>query len=1530
MAAPEAPAKNAGSVNPCCARWEARYLKQKINRDRLRDGILILEGEIRKRDDQILSLQKACDEERARADSEREEKKKESCLRISMESELAALKLKISSSQKGGNSKSGDMDAEVEVNRLKQLLEEERAKVGLLGETVESEKQKALELYKTLGEARSSLKIEKSKYEEAKKKLGVEQQKSLIEKVRADANDRKAVEERCRADGLLKELQEEKQKTQKAIDACNLQSQCDFNAVIRNMQAQISEKAAEVCRLKQIIEEEKLNPHLERDKAGEEKNKAAASLEALENVKNKANNAFKILEPEANKEKQSRNQLEMLQKVVKEARSSLALEKLKYEDAMKKIKIEKQKTHREKMCAVEEKEKSMELKRLAEAHKKMALDERMNAGNLLKALEAEKMKVQTLQKENQALILSCKSAGEVDSVPFSTGTTEWIFSASLELEDAKRELVVVEKPEEADRRALVKGLDSNDLRGQLLEARQKIENLEAELKSGVTTNSRDVGQSVSKELAKISFLEEQLKFEKKRRKHSEQVAKLEKDRNTILHHALHKLRDEFAQILCHIDLLERTFCDGSNFHVDNQKKRSKLCNFHCDSSNSRLPCGGNCDLLSSELPMHSSPSPRDGSDCLIPTVACSQLRMFPRQLSGTKTIPVPLLGDPPRDVLPSSVLCSSTASFSNKQLVGSQGKVDGSLATSATHGEVLESPRRSVELNKRKRIDNVAAVAENSFRGSASEASGRKKIKKVLDEVKSIKCIQLEGQRLQQVMEENLATLHSMLYKLADEQMEGEKSLLYTRKGHSCALHDRFPEKGKPPHEADSTMLQCNDSDEYLGMETLGAPVPVQAALAHGSSDPCKYGGDECLLSQQVADASFDASGEEFMKLLNLDDMADEEKFHMAMERPISPTLPEIVLQFSEGCSVSGSKCFVEGNYSDAILLDTDSGCEPLRSGFRCVETRLAMPKFKKDELEKSKVSMDLMHATGNDFLNFRQHNDASASDMSADQIHGLHKDLQWLEGKVAASNLLDLEPASAEATATMFCVLFSDMDDIRSAVRVFSGTRTCASACFLSSSRNLVAQDILAVLASQKHLLTREKVCILFSCLLQHGCSMALKKAKDLHESDALQKFSSDLHSVLSAVDWRTLFDGLCDLSELVSLVEHFVKCKRVYFLGDVDTELHHAWSSNLDGGRTILTVKASSTTQMVTAGVVLASICTALNQMHYLFEFSFNILHVSNKDPHLVLSILHVFARVCGEKYLSMSRYGVLMGVVKTIVTLIESGSDDVICPGGSTRPCFSPCDGCPFSESSASASDMLSLLLHELDSEILAHELHKNLKASASLLGDVLLCGMNEVGCEIKHGAVSPLPVEEGGSLCSFRYGSILPGFELVNRFCSCTDALSLLELVSSIMVWDWTCNKILPCLFKLLETDTLGTVSSSVVLLLGQLGRLRIEECGYKDDGVEDIKHNLSSFLCRLESLKVQPSFVATTASALLGLYSRSPEEWLQKDAKIPTESCLAEAEDIIKKFLSSLSGEKKLLLSSSHHSGFTSNQAMIQT
>ncbi|GAB2213422.1 hypothetical protein Droror1_Dr00021438 [Drosera rotundifolia] len=465
----------------------------------------------------------------------------------------------------------------------------------------------------------------------------------------------------------------------------------------------------------------------------------------------------------------------MLQKVVKEARSSLALEKLKYEDAMKKIKIEKQKTHREKMCADEEKEKSMELKRLAEAHKKMALDERMNAGNLLKALEAEKMKVQTLQKENQALILSCKSAGEVDSVPFSTETTEWIFSASLEPEDAKRELVVVEKPEEADRRALVRGLDSNDLCGQLLEARQKIENLEAKLKSGGTTNSRDVGQSVSKELAKISFLEEQLKFEKKRRKHSKQVAKLEKDRNTILHHELRKLRDVFAQMLCHIDLLERTFCDGSNFHADNQKK----------------------------------------------------------------------------------------------------GKVDGSLATSATHGEVLESPRRSVELNKRKHIDNVPAVAENSFRGSASEAFGRKKIKKVLDEVKSIKCIQLVGQRLQQVMEENLATLHSMLNKLADEQMEGEKRLLYTRKGHSCALHDRFPEKGKPPHESDSTMLQCNDCDEHLGMETLGAPVPIQAALAHGSSNPCKYGGDECLLSQQVTDASFDASGEEFMKLLNLDDMAD-------------------------------------------------------------------------------------------------------------------------------------------------------------------------------------------------------------------------------------------------------------------------------------------------------------------------------------------------------------------------------------------------------------------------------------------------------------------------------------------------------------------------------------------------------------------------------------------------------------------------------------------------------------------------------
>lgn len=84
-------------------------------------------------------MKKACDEECARGDAEREEKEKETSRRISLETEIAALKFEISSLLKEEGFQSHVLVAEK--NRLGRLLVEERAKADVLQKNAEAKKQ---------------------------------------------------------------------------------------------------------------------------------------------------------------------------------------------------------------------------------------------------------------------------------------------------------------------------------------------------------------------------------------------------------------------------------------------------------------------------------------------------------------------------------------------------------------------------------------------------------------------------------------------------------------------------------------------------------------------------------------------------------------------------------------------------------------------------------------------------------------------------------------------------------------------------------------------------------------------------------------------------------------------------------------------------------------------------------------------------------------------------------------------------------------------------------------------------------------------------------------------------------------------------------------------------------------------------------------------------------------------------------------------------------------------------------------------
>ncbi|GAB4858200.1 hypothetical protein Ancab_009597 [Ancistrocladus abbreviatus] len=1552
----EADASKAGSVNPCCAAWRTRYVKLEEKRNALRQGVQILQGQIERLQAENLSLKKACDEARARADSERTEKEKECSHRISVEDEIAALRSEMSSLQNEGGPQSpvvseellllrGQISTkEMEVNWLRQLLEEERAKANMEKERAKLEKQKDADLRETsqsekngaaetsnlaysevkkaeeawlqlerlrneVNEARSSLALEKSRLEEANQELDLEKMKVLRERTRADEekaivvkqrklaeeNANKVIQETCHANNLLTELEGERQKVESLQkELLELRSSIESvedggseknaDVINRDIRGQISERDAEISQLKQLLEEEKVRAHMESEKVEVQKSRVIELCRTLECEKNRVDEAHNMADAEAKKAKDYRAQLEILKKEINESRTNLALEKLKCENLNKRLEAEKQKVLREKQRADLEKAIAAKMKKLVEANEKKVMEERCNANNLSQQLEDERQKIGKLQKEMHELTLSLQSAEEQAEMARARQHAE------IEMAKAEEQRKLAEM---CSKMAMEEKSRADNLSQQLEKGRQRFQELEKELhqlqlSGGLAGTHVDVYMNA--EAAKLNLLHHQLKFEKKRVKHAKQVAKLEKGYNIVLQQELHRLKHDLAQILCRLDMPDNTFCYRSE-DLEGRTKTNKQSNRQALCLNSRLPGVRSPHMHHHEHVMASS-SAKDASDCLMPTVGYTQPQICVESLSGTKTKLEPLLGSSHREILPSSAISSSTASFSDKQLMGSQGKVAGSLTTSATLSEDLSNPpslsRWSAEGGKRKYTENLVAVAENSIRSSLSKVPGHiKKKRKILDEFESIKCLQHDSQRLHQELEGKLAILHNAIQRLVDQQTEGE--LLPNEKGDPCAHRDESCKKRKASKKSEVIMPQLYGSNKTR-TERLGDPAVTSAVLGGGSSQGCRDNFGDMILSNKDALNFEEVTDGDFMKLLYLDSMADEEAFQRALERPLSPTLPEIDFQNSG----KGHMDWQKGSPEEGC----NAGCFPNELVRPCsfdvlnTDSRL---KRNCDILERSEVLTDPL-GTKSDDVSSR-----------ACQVCRLAEDVGMSEMQVSENNGINScgsELGSAYETTKLFCVVFSYMDeDITSRTRIFCATRACIAQCFWFTPTTWALQDLLVALASQRQLTPREQVCVLFSLFLHNYYGLSSSKLEELRDQRCVDSFSAHVISALSSANSRSVFTELCDLSELVNLIEDFVVRRRILFPSDIDSELCHGCSSRfeifLEDKRTLLCPKMASTHQLVAAGVILASICSAMNEVGRIFEFSLNVLYMSSKEPFLMLSLLHVFANVCGERYFKVCKYGAPMAVVRTMVRFFENASiiegSAGLQPVNKIQPQFPPCMRCPFLEGSKSPEDTLSLLWEELQSHYLMGKTHENLKISANYSDSEPLC-MGEDLQKIIHGASAGVPVaiSNSGSIDNFGY---------------CGTILSFLELISSIMNWDWTYNKVVSHLLKMLESSVPGNFSTSIVLLVGQLGRQGVEASGYNDERVENIKLCLSSLLRQLANSKCDSTLLIATSSALLGLSLDTYEELLHSNVEFPDDSSHPTASEISRKCLSSLSSEQ---------------------
>lgn len=445
-----------------------------------------------------------------------------------------------------------------------------------------------------------------------------------------------------------------------------------------------------------------------------------------------------------------------------------------------------------------------------------------------------------------------------------------------------------------------------------------------------------------------------------------------------------------------------------------------------------------------------------------------------------------LLGGSTRTILKSSAINSSTTSFSDGQLVGSQDKGAFSVATSAKLAEEYAQPTLtdlSDEVTRMRSSENLAVVAENSVRSPVSKGGVGKgtthsrKRKRMVDTVETIENLYFEDKKLHLQIEEKLADLHGMLNKQTDKPLGDGKFLLHSSHGTSYAKHDKLPKKRKTSFQEKVVTQHASDSNAQNKRDEVESEV-------HGNADSHKQasvtGNDHIGTSGAIGEgirdsftsdvetvAGFDnLAGVDFMNLLNLDNPADEENYRLAMEMPLSPLLPEIEIQLGETFNVDnkiplGKETFFQefSNKKEQVLppsgFENDpeirfnesmsDGCAAWSNSPCIVRTDSHTSKMENASgcwIYESGVEVERPNAT----------------------ISGDEKVKYPFEGELGpvGNNILEQS------------VIFSNIEERSSISRIYHVIRTCISRCSLAAQSRWMFRDILLALKMEDKLSTK------------------------------------------------------------------------------------------------------------------------------------------------------------------------------------------------------------------------------------------------------------------------------------------------------------------------------------------------------------------------------------------------------------------------------------------------------------------------
>uniref|UniRef100_A0ACD5W465 Uncharacterized protein n=1 Tax=Avena sativa TaxID=4498 RepID=A0ACD5W465_AVESA len=1181
-----------------------------------------------------------------------------------------------------------------------------------------------------------------------------------------------------------------------------------------------------------------------------------------------------------------------LKQVLGEEKSKADFEKKKLEEARRKV-LETQK------LLNSETKKSEEYKRLADMERKVASDLKVSCEKLrIEVNETRSQLSAQIQKTGEAYKKAEAEKQKAAREKKCSDSEKMLAEKNKKLIEVERKKLVEEKKRSDHLFAQLeeqKKLNENlqvsieaqrkNVACEKNRADQLLQKLEEERKRGeyLQRKSDDFGKDGrlhvdgATESAKIKLLKEKLKRKKDQLKHVKSESKLDR---ALIRRELQLLKQEWMQPLSRFNRLDDYLAGGiEDVHVLTRLKRQPKEHDLEHSKHALLPHNPvpapYFGLQDGMVPFTSAP--REYASYHLPRESCT------RPISGTSSELEPPIGSVPRTNSKSHQRSSCPTSTSDKKFMGSQGKESLFVSSTGTRknqsSTTPELPPKSC--STRKQDDRaLLEIPGHSYRQKASKPS-------------------FFGGT-----------------EVADQMPKGGRKRKRTKNIVESLPLDATTNNNLPFNDDRSCLQQGNNvmactREDGLQNNWRKGPVVIDRSFSACAKVPSPGAGNACEGSKFDSLLSFEKLIKgDCLKLLNLDNDSDEEKFRKAMETPLSPDVPivlptitkrpmppDLVYGNNDGYDRDCPALRSDGNLSQngKFQPSTDSRTEHGGSVMElCANgksTAAANVSYNAKSVDASATaSLRLSHGneSSSAVVSLAVESDNTVGPQfsgNANAILHLCKEVPnksrpnqictassdpELQCNAGISKAQEAQPINLTSDgvndhchgAGNNSLDFVGVTSLKrsSIIKILHYWEALISEARKLSQDVLVDGSLLERVSTEPLLLTEERIPLIFSLLLWDVCKLTNDPVVDQYIASSAFSMTVKLYMESSLVFLKS-----SQLDGLVSLIEDFLVNKEVVVCDKMGVR-------NSDGSKYChlddetgmqVSTKPATTDQFISACILLASICAKVDRVDVVLEVSYRVLQTGKANLSWTMSALHVFGSICGDKLLQLKSCNLLMTTIRLVVLLLES-ADPSLCLVSShiqsnRATAFPSCTHCLFDVDTMSIDVFIPSLLDELDLCALSSINHVKsneaiTKHSSHLGSNELLINCGEP-CNIykKEKIAEDINYPAGRDLCYY------------------TEIISLLELFGSYMSCEWTYKNVVVRLLKILESCTCEEYSAALLVLISQLGRFFVDDVGYEMNSVIELRNKLSVLMgtsfTTSKSILVQFSAVGALLSLL---------------------------------------------------------------